>query len=114
MATPVESALRRAVADLNALKVQWALVGGLAVSVRAVPRFTKDLDFAVAVAGDDEAEDVVHRLGGRGYRPVELLEQEYVNACRESGWKSAARMSSWTSCLPAPGSRVKSLRPQPG
>lgn len=78
MATPVESALRRAVADLDALKIRWALVGGLAVSVRAVPRFTKDLDFAVAVAGDPEAEDVVHRLGGRGYRPVGLLEQEYV------------------------------------
>ena len=78
MATPVEAALRRAVADLDALKIRWALVGGLAVSVRAVPRFTKDLDFAVAVAGDPEAEDVVHRLGGRGYRPVGLLEQEYV------------------------------------
>jgi hypothetical protein len=78
MATPVESALRRAVADLDALKIRWALVGGLAVSVRAVPRFTKDLDFAVAVAGDPEAEEVVHRLGGRGYRPVGLLEQEYV------------------------------------
>lgn len=78
MATPVEAALRRAVADLDALKIRWALVGGLAVSVRAVPRFTKDLDFAVAVAGDPEAKDVVHRLGGRGYRPVGLLEQEYV------------------------------------
>jgi hypothetical protein len=78
MATPVESALRTAVADLDALKIRWALVGGLAVSVRAVPRFTKDLDFAVAVAGDPEAEDVVRRLGGRGYRPVMLLEQEYV------------------------------------
>jgi hypothetical protein len=78
MATPVEAALRRAVADLNALKARWALVGGLAISVRSVPRFTKDLDFAVAVAGDPEAEDVVHRLGGRGYRPVEVLEQEYV------------------------------------
>jgi hypothetical protein len=60
MATPVESALRRAVTDLNALKARWALIGGLAISVRS------------------EAEDVVHRLGGRGYRPVELLEQEYV------------------------------------
>jgi hypothetical protein len=59
MATPVEAALRRAVADLNALKARWALVGGLAISVRAVPRFTKDLDFAVAVMGDPEAEDVV-------------------------------------------------------
>jgi hypothetical protein len=79
MATPVESALRRAVADLNALKVKWALIGGLAISVRSVPRFTKDLDFAVAVAGDPEAEDVVHRLGGRGYQPLEVLEQDYVD-----------------------------------
>ena len=85
MVTPVESALRRAVTDLNALKAQWALIGGLAISVRSVPRFTKDLDFAVAVAGDSEAEDVVHRLGGRGYRPVELLEQEYVK--RMSGFR---------------------------
>jgi Nucleotidyl transferase AbiEii toxin, Type IV TA system len=78
MATPVESALRRAAADLSAIKVQWALIGGLAISVRSVPRFTKDLDFAVAVAGDPEAEDVVHRLRRRGYRPVEVLEQDYV------------------------------------
>lgn len=78
MASPVELAFRRAVADLRALKVRWALIGGLAISVRSVPRFTKDLDFAVAVASDSEAEDVVHRLSGRGYRPVEVLEQEYV------------------------------------
>lgn len=78
MASPVESALRRAVADLDALKVRWALIGGLAVSVRSVPRFTKDLDFAIAVANNSEAEDVVHQLRGRGYQPVEILEQEYV------------------------------------
>jgi hypothetical protein len=78
MATPVESALRRAVADLDALKVRWALIGGFAISVRSVPRFTKDLDFAVAVADDSEAEDVVHRLRGRGYQPAETLEQDYV------------------------------------
>lgn len=78
MATPVESALRRAVADLNALRLQWALIGGLAVSIRSAPRFTKDLDFAIAVADDSEAEDVVHRLQGRGYHPLEILEQDYV------------------------------------
>lgn len=78
MATPVEQELRRAVADLDALKVRWALVGGLAISVRSVPRFTKDLDFAVAVANDAEAEEVVHRLRGRGYQPLEVLEQDYV------------------------------------
>jgi hypothetical protein len=51
---------------------------GLAISARSVPRFTKDLDFAIAVANDSEAEDVVRRLRGRGYLPVEVLEQEYV------------------------------------
>jgi hypothetical protein len=33
----VESALRKAVTDLNAIGVHWALVGGLAVSARSVP-----------------------------------------------------------------------------
>jgi hypothetical protein len=78
VASPVELEFRKAVADLDALEVRWALIGGLAISVRSVPRFTKDLDFAVAVADDSEAEDVVHRLRGRGYRPVEILEQDYV------------------------------------
>jgi hypothetical protein len=36
------------------------------------------VDFAVAVASDPEAEDVVHRLRGRGYQPAEILEQDYV------------------------------------
>jgi hypothetical protein len=54
-------ASRWAVADLDALRVPWALIGGLAVSVRVVPRLTKDLDFAVAVTNDPEAEDVVLR-----------------------------------------------------
>jgi len=85
--TPVESALRRAVADLNGLKARWALIGGLAVSARTIPRFTKDLDFAVAVADDGEAEDVVHRLQSRGYAPVEILEQDYVQ--RLSGVRMA-------------------------
>jgi len=74
----VESALRKAVADLNAIRARWALIGGLAVSARTIPRFTKDLDFAVAVADDAEAEDTVHRLRSYGYHPAEILEQDYV------------------------------------
>ena len=78
MASPVELEFRKAVADLDALRVRWALIGGLAISVRSAPRFTKDLDFAVAVADDSEAEDVVHRLRGRGYQPAQILEQSYT------------------------------------
>jgi hypothetical protein len=89
--TSVESALRRATADLNAIGARWALIGGLAVSVRTVPRFTRDLDFAIAVANDGEAEDVVHRLRARGYEPVEVLEQDYVE--RLSGVRLARKGS---------------------
>jgi hypothetical protein len=91
MVSPVESALRRAVADLDALKLRWALIGGLAISVRSAPRFTKDLDFAIVVANDVEAEDVVHRLRGRDYQPVEVLEQEYVE--RLSGVRLERRVA---------------------
>lgn len=74
----VDSALRHAANDLNAVKARWALAGDLAVSARTDPRFTKDLDFAVAVSNDAEAEDVVKRLRARGYEPVQVLEQDYA------------------------------------
>jgi hypothetical protein len=52
------------------------VVGGLAVSVRAEPRFTRDIDLALAVEGDAQAEAVVHRLTRSGYRVIASLEQE--------------------------------------
>jgi hypothetical protein len=39
--------------DLSASRAPFALVGGLAVSVRTEPRFTRDADFALAAAGDE-------------------------------------------------------------
>jgi predicted nucleotidyltransferase len=53
----------------------WALVGGLAVSVRTEPRFTRDLDLAVAVADDHAAEKLVHSLQAAGFRPLATVEQ---------------------------------------
>jgi hypothetical protein len=64
---PVEAALKQAAADLDAIGARWAVVGGLAVSFCAEPRFTKDIDFAVAAADDREAEAIVGQLQGRGY-----------------------------------------------
>jgi hypothetical protein len=87
----VESALRDAVADLNAINARWALIGGLAVSARTIPRFTKDLDFAVAVSSDAHAEETVHRLRSRDYDPREVIEQDYVE--RLSGVRLARRGS---------------------
>lgn len=66
--TPLQEVLIRLSADLRALHLHWALIGGLAVSVHAEPRTTRDVDVVVAVAGDPEAEQVVIALRNRGYR----------------------------------------------
>jgi hypothetical protein len=72
----LESALRRLAGDLDELGRRWALVGGLAVSARAEPRFTRDVDVAVLVASDLDAERLVHSLQARGYRVRGVVEQE--------------------------------------
>jgi hypothetical protein len=75
----LERALSRIDADLRALSLRWAVVGGIAVSVRARPRTTWDV--AVVVAADREAEQVVKALRDRGYRDRPdgpLLEQKDV------------------------------------
>jgi Nucleotidyl transferase AbiEii toxin, Type IV TA system len=76
--TSIETTLRTAASDLGAMKMRWALIGGWAVSLRSTPRFTKDLDFAIAIANAAAAEDTVLRLRGHGYTPVGVIEQEYV------------------------------------
>jgi predicted nucleotidyltransferase len=52
-----------------------ALVGGVAVSLRVRERFTKDIDFAVAVASDAEAEALCLVFQRAGYGLAQVLEQ---------------------------------------
>jgi predicted nucleotidyltransferase len=75
----VDAVLKQAAADLDAIGARWAVIGGLAVAFRAEPRFTKDVDVAVAVTDDEEAEGIVNRLQVRGYALASLVEQDYVN-----------------------------------
>lgn len=72
----LESALRRIASDLDLRGRQWALVGGFAVSARAEPRFTRDVDVAVAVEDDPAAEDLVRALLADGYRVLASVEQD--------------------------------------
>jgi hypothetical protein len=74
--TRVEKVLGDMAAALNAGGRRYALIGGLAVSARTEPRFTRDVDWAVAVAGDAEAESVVHGLVEAGYSIVMTVEQD--------------------------------------
>jgi hypothetical protein len=70
--------LKHVAKDLRRLDVRWALVGGMAVSARATPRFTHDLDFAVSVASDEEAERIVRALLTAGYRMPIVMDQVEV------------------------------------
>ena len=74
--TDLVGALARALADLDALGSKVALVGGLAIAVRADPRFTRDVDLAVSVADDEGAEVVIRGLLHRGYGLLATVEQD--------------------------------------
>lgn len=88
-----ERGLRRIAEDLSQLEgARWALVGGLAVSARSEPRFTRDVDVAIAVEDDREAERLAFLLSQRGYLLLASVEQERMKrlatmrlACPGSG-----------------------------
>jgi hypothetical protein len=74
--TRFEQTIADAVRHLTSAGHTFALVGGLAVSARTEPRFTRDVDLAVAVVDDREAEAVVHTFLKSGYEIALQIEQE--------------------------------------
>lgn len=85
--TRLLAALQHTAAILRESARPFALVGGLAVSVRVEPRFTRDIDLAVAVADDAAAERLVAELQARGFALQLSLEQ------RALGRLAAVRMT---------------------
>jgi len=73
---PLEAAFRRVASDLGRRGFAWALVGGFAVSARAVPRFTHDIDIAAMVVDDHAAEELVRSLMADGYGFFASVEHE--------------------------------------
>jgi hypothetical protein len=74
--TRLEAALQNLCQTLARCQEEFALVGGLAVSARAEPRFTRDLDLAVVANDDSAAEGIVHRLLQAGYQVLATVEQD--------------------------------------
>ncbi len=72
----LDEALVRASDVLTELGKGFALVGGIAVSALTAPRSTGDVDIAVAVADDGEAETVAGSFITVGYDIASLLEQD--------------------------------------
>jgi hypothetical protein len=71
----VAQALETATKALTRLGCRFALVGGLAVTARSEPRFTADVDLAVGVDEDAEAERIVAALQASGWSLRMLIEQ---------------------------------------
>lgn len=71
----LEKHIRVLVTWFNENKIAYALIGGIAVSFRSTERTTKDVDFAIAVDSDEEAERQIHALISIGYQVETLLEQ---------------------------------------
>lgn len=72
------NSVERALRDFLAARpedIEVAVVGGMAVSARTEPRFTSDLDFAVATPDDATAERYVFELRQRGYEIDAALQQ---------------------------------------
>lgn len=78
----LEQAVARLVNELDELDREWVLIGGLAVSARAEPRTTRDIDVALVVETDREAEELVRLLSSRGYRFRERGVMEQVQTER--------------------------------
>jgi predicted nucleotidyltransferase len=72
------NAVERALKDFLAVRpahIRTAVIGGLAVGARTEPRFTRDLDFAVAAASDAEAEQCIFSMRQLGYEIATALQQ---------------------------------------
>jgi hypothetical protein len=80
--TDFESAARAVTGRLELLGLAYALVGGFAVSIRAEPRFTRDIDLVVAVTDDVDLELARHSVGlieARGYQRGKDLAADLEN-----------------------------------
>lgn len=74
----LHSALALVSTSLLDFGVHWALIGGLGVAARSEPRFTRDIDIAVAMRDDEQAEGLVFSLSQRGFDKGTAIEQERV------------------------------------
>lgn len=71
-----EPALRAVRERLEQRGRRYALVGGLALAARGEPRFTRDVDLAVGVLDDHDAEALVLELRHVGYRAIASVEHD--------------------------------------
>jgi hypothetical protein len=71
----LEEELRRIIDALDARDIQYAIAGGVAVSIYTTPRATEDIDLLIAAADLDRALPVLGALGFQGGGPPMAVAQ---------------------------------------
>jgi predicted nucleotidyltransferase len=85
---PFEDIFRR----LNEAAIRYVVVGGVAVVLHGIMRFTADLDLVIDL-GPDEAKRAMDVFGDAGFRaqlPVPL--SDFANAEKRRGWIAEKNM----------------------
>jgi hypothetical protein len=89
----LERELQRIAGVLRSLNRGFALVGGLAVSIRGEVRFTRDVDLAVDCESDKITEDLVRDLVARGYEIAAIVEHDVVSRLATVRLRSGAQIN---------------------
>jgi len=66
--------------SLDAQGVRYCIVGGFAVSYRAEPRLTRDIDITLSVTSDEEAEDIIRSISSLGLIAETILENSALGS----------------------------------
>ena len=89
MDTPLQETLRDAVLFLDKHGIAYALIGGLAASLRGQPRVTADVDLVIGV-GVEEALSLISNLDKSEFEPLfegieEVVQQAFILPLRHRG-----------------------------
>ncbi len=72
--------------ELNKLKIDYLVVGGLAVNFHGVPRMTYDIDLMILLEADNVSK-LVEKLTNWGYRPkVPINPKELADETKRNSW----------------------------
>ena len=102
--TALATALRDICRILTELRVPFALIGGLAVSARSEPRFTRDIDLAVAVSAN-AVDSLGRSLVARGLE-IDALPVFSVRRDKVLGFANEVWLSIGASVHGDPGANV--------
>lgn len=88
---------------LNEKEVKYLIVGGLAVNLHGVPRFTKDLDIIIEMTPQNIKRliEVMKELGYRPKVPVRL--EQFISPVNRKKWQEEKQMKAFNLiCLDKP------------